>query len=66
DLGQGFLLVTDLGSTPYLTALDVSNAKQLFGDATTALVRWQGATRPGELPGYDEALLRREVGLFPE
>ena len=66
DLGQGFLLVTDLGSTPYLTALDVSNAKQLFGDATTALVRWQGATRVGELPEYDEALLRREVNLFPE
>ena len=66
DLGQGFLLVTDLGDTPYLSALNAGNAKQLFGDATTALVRWQAATRPGELPEYDEALLRREVELFPE
>jgi len=66
DLGQGFLLVSDLGSTPYITALNPGNARQLFGDATTALVSWQRATRPGELPEYDEALLRREAGLFPE
>jgi len=66
DLDQGFLLVSDLGSTPYLGALDAGNAKRLFGDATTALVRWQQATRPGELPEYDEALLRRELELFLE
>ncbi|HEX4331722.1 MAG TPA: phosphotransferase [Usitatibacter sp.] len=66
DLEQGFLLVSDLGSTPYLTALGAHNASRLFADATTALVRWQGATRLGELPEYDEALLRREVELFPE
>jgi aminoglycoside/choline kinase family phosphotransferase len=29
-------------------------------------VRWQAASRPGELPEYDEALLRRELDLFPE
>jgi aminoglycoside/choline kinase family phosphotransferase len=29
-------------------------------------VRWQLATRAGELPPYDEALLRREMNLFPE
>ena len=39
---------------------------QLFADATDALVRWQLATRPGELPPYDEALLRREMQLFPD
>jgi aminoglycoside/choline kinase family phosphotransferase len=38
----------------------------LFADATDALLRWQLATRPGELPPYDEALLRREMNLFPE
>ena len=38
----------------------------LMGDATSALVRWQLATRPGVLPDYDEALLRRELELFPE
>jgi aminoglycoside/choline kinase family phosphotransferase len=29
-------------------------------------VKWQLATRPGELPPYDAALLRRELELFPE
>jgi len=66
DLERGFLLLTDLGSTTYLAALDASNADRLFGDATDALVRWQLASRPGELPPYDEALLRRELELFPE
>jgi aminoglycoside/choline kinase family phosphotransferase len=59
DLDQGFLLLSDLGTRTYLQALTAGNAAQLFGDATEALVRWQLATRPGELPPYDEALLRR-------
>ena len=66
DLVHGFLLVTDLGTQPYLSALDDSNADRLFGDATSALVRWQSASREGELTPYDETLLRREVMLFPE
>ncbi len=66
DLEQGFLLVTDLGTTLYLAALDESNADRLFGDATTALARWQQASRPGVLPEYDETLLRRELDLFPD
>jgi aminoglycoside/choline kinase family phosphotransferase len=66
DLEQGFLLLTDLGTRTYLQALNASNAGALFGDAIDSLVRWQLATRPGELPPYDEALLRREMNLFPE
>jgi N-acetylmuramate 1-kinase len=66
DLGQGFLLLGDLGTRTYLSALDEANAAELFGDATDALIRWQLATRAGELPPYDEALLRREMALFPE
>ncbi|MGB8434987.1 MAG: phosphotransferase [Burkholderiales bacterium] len=66
DLARGFLLLTDLGSTTYLAALDASNADTLFADAVDALVRWQLASRPAELPPYDEALLRRELDLFPE
>ena len=38
----------------------------LFLDALDALVTWQLATREGELPSYDEALLRRELNLFPD
>lgn len=66
DLAAGFLLLTDLGTRSYLQALRAENFDALFGDATTALVKWQSATRPGSLPAYDEALLRRELSLFPE
>ncbi|HEX2334332.1 MAG TPA: phosphotransferase [Burkholderiales bacterium] len=66
DLDQGFLLLSDLGSRTYLEALNEATAAALFADATDALLHWQLATRPGELPPYDEALLRREMNLFPE
>jgi len=66
DLDRGLLLLTDLGSTTYLDALDESNADSLFGDALDALVKWQLASRPDALPPYDETLLRRELGLFPD
>ena len=66
DLAQGFLLLADLGTRTYLQALDEASAPALFGDATDALIRWQLATRPGELPPYDETLLRRELRLFPD
>ena len=66
DLAQGFLLLTDLGTRTYLQELAPQNAQQLFSDATDALVKWQLASRAGMLPDYDEALLRREMNLFPE
>jgi aminoglycoside/choline kinase family phosphotransferase len=66
DLAQGFLLLTDLGSTTYLAALDDANADKLFAAASEALIRWQQASRPSALPPYDEALLRRELDLFPD
>jgi hypothetical protein len=70
DLGAGFLLLSDLGTRTYLAELtaetSAANAGGLMADATDALIRWQLATRPGELPPYDEALLRREMDLFPE
>ena len=68
DLQQGFLLLTDLGNTTYLAALreDDADADALFGDATDALIAWQLASRPGVLPPYDAALLRRELDLFPD
>ena len=69
DLEQGFLLLSDLGDTTYAQALaggDIANAKRLYGAATDALIRIQRASREDELPPYDEALLRRELNLFPE
>jgi aminoglycoside/choline kinase family phosphotransferase len=68
DLDRGFLLLTDLGRTTFLAELqrDVSRAPALFADAFDALITWQRASREDVLPPYDEALLRRELGLFPE
>jgi N-acetylmuramate 1-kinase len=66
DLSQGFLLLSDLGNTTYLHALNTSTAKVLYGAATDALIKIQLASRDAELPPYDEALLLREMRLFPE
>ncbi|MEK6707561.1 MAG: phosphotransferase [Pseudomonadota bacterium] len=68
DLTQGFLLLSDLGSTTYLQALsdDPGSADQLYCDAADALIKIQLASRPGVLPDYDAALLLRELNLFPD
>ena len=66
DVARGLLLLSDLGTTTYLAALDERNADTLFAGATDALVQWQLATRSGALPPYDDALLRRELQLFPD
>jgi aminoglycoside/choline kinase family phosphotransferase len=66
NLEQGFLLLSDLGNTTYLQALTAANARQLYDSAIDALIQIQLASKPNELPPYDEALLRRELNLFPE
>ena len=66
DLENGFLLLSDLGRQTYLDVLTDANADALFDDAIDALLRIQLASRPGVLPVYDEALLRRELALFPD
>ena len=66
DLQNGYLLLTDLGSSVYLEALGERTAEALYGAATDALVRIQLASRPGTLPDYDRELLLRELRLFPD
>jgi len=66
DLERGFLLLSDLGSTTYLDALDEHNAGRLYEDALDALLKIQLASRPGLLPDYDRDLLERELRLFPD
>lgn len=66
DLQQGFLLLSDMGNTTYLQALRADTARELYGAATDALIGIQLASRENELPPYDEALLLREMRLFPE
>ncbi|MES0872696.1 phosphotransferase [Sinimarinibacterium sp. HSW-8] len=66
DRAQGLLLLDDLGRHTYLQVLNADNADALMADAIDALIRWQCASRPGVLPIYDEALLRRELDLFAD
>ncbi|MDA7087696.1 phosphotransferase [Pseudomonas sp. SA3-5] len=66
DLERGFLLLSDLGRQTYLEVIDTRNADQLFDDAVQALLAFQRLPMDAPLPSYDDALLRRELQLFPE
>jgi len=68
NLEEGFLLISDLGHTTYLSALhaDAALADPLYRDANASLIKIQLASRAGVLPDYDAALLMREMRLFPE
>jgi N-acetylmuramate 1-kinase len=73
DETQGFMLLTDLGAK---TMMEVINPQlndaladpnfDLYMQAVDALIDWQLASKPDVLPPYDEALLRRELALFPD
>ena len=63
---DGFLLLSDLGNTTYLSALNDQSAASLYRDAIGALIAIQKASAPGVLPEYDRTLLLRELMLFPE
>jgi hypothetical protein len=64
DTAQGFLLLTDLGSTAYLSILDTENEGSLYADALAALLKMQTDIECDDLPDYDEHLLLQEMDLF--
>ena len=73
DEAQGFMLLTDLGAKTMMEVINPQLSDELadpnFGlymQAVDALIDWQLASKPGVLPPYDEALLRRELALFPD
>lgn len=66
DLEQGFLLLTDLGDTTYLQALNEQSADSLYRDAIATLIDMQLASKPGVLLEYDAPSLMREMCLFPD
>jgi aminoglycoside/choline kinase family phosphotransferase len=66
NTAKGFLLLNDLGNKTYLAELNDETANHLYQDATHALIQMQLASKPNVLPNYDEALLQRELDLFPE
>ena len=68
DEANGFMLLTDLGHKTMMQALDPAAPPPLalYLEAVDTLVQWQLASQPDVLPPYDEALLRRELNLFPD
>ncbi|MDH1702430.1 aminoglycoside phosphotransferase family protein [Comamonas terrigena] len=66
---DGFMLLSDMGSRTLIEVLDPArpqDAELWYRHAVDLLLQWQQASRPGVLPAYDEALLRRELQLFPD
>jgi aminoglycoside/choline kinase family phosphotransferase len=68
NLDEGFLLLSDLGSRPYLAELkeNPDSSPSLYDDAISALLRMQrrGVAFQCHLPPYDEKLLLFELSLF--
>jgi aminoglycoside/choline kinase family phosphotransferase len=77
DQANGFMLLSDLGSQTMMeviqqqASLDIvpqngAFIHRLYMDAVDALIQWQLSSRPDVLPAYDDALLSRELALFPD
>jgi len=77
DAPLGFMLLSDLGAQTMMDVIAPPAAVDARVEATPAhfdlymqsvdvLVQWQLASKPGVLPPYDDALLSRELALFPE
>jgi aminoglycoside/choline kinase family phosphotransferase len=65
DVPNGFLLLSDLGTTTYLQRLDADNAAAMYSDAVDTLIKFQLNSQPGVLPDFDRAFVLREMNLFP-
>ena len=69
DEPNGFMLLSDLGTQTMMQAIDPAQPQANLGlylQAVDALVAWQTASQADVLPPYDQALLTRELALFPE
>lgn len=77
DQAQGFMLLSDLGSQTMMEVIKQQGAldlvpqngqaiHQLYMDAVDVLIQWQLSSKPDVLPAYDDALLSRELALFPD
>ena len=66
---NGFILLDDLGQSTMMEAIDKSNPQAntgLYLRAVEALLSLQQSQKGHTLPLYDEALLQRELHLFPD
>jgi aminoglycoside/choline kinase family phosphotransferase len=69
DQPQGFMLLEDIGHQTMMDVIDRENPQAnhaLYMRALDALLALQLSSRSGVLPAYDNALLKRELSLFPD
>jgi aminoglycoside/choline kinase family phosphotransferase len=68
NLIDGFLLLQDFGPTCFLDQLTLDNAEILYQSAFDSLIKLQTnvSLQGCCLPGYNEQLLKRELGIFDE
>ncbi|WP_347332056.1 aminoglycoside phosphotransferase family protein [Marinimicrobium locisalis] len=68
DPENGFLLLEDFGDRLLYRALSQQpeSATALYGEALMQLLALQQTPKAALFPPYDQALLRREMNLFPE
>jgi len=64
DLQQGFLMLTDFGSSDYLSLLNAESEAPLYADALAAILQMQTRIDADDRPAYDADLLNREMDLF--
>lgn len=65
DLAQGFLLLSDLGDSVFLSELNNNTVDAMYISAMNSLLLIQKNKIP-DLPCYDETLLRSELALFSD
>lgn len=65
DTQQGFLLLSDLGDTVFLSELNNDRVDSMYGAAMDSLLLLQ-KNKTTILPDYSETLLRNELALFPD
>ena len=66
DAERGFVLMSDLGNSTLLPALDAGSVDTLYARALALLLRMQRHVEPARLPAYDEPRLVAEMELMPE
>lgn len=71
DEPQGFMLISDLGSSTLLSTLNVdaphdAGNRARYNAALDELIRIQRVSAQGQVPPYDDALLQREMDLLPQ
>ncbi|MCW9046568.1 MAG: phosphotransferase [Gammaproteobacteria bacterium] len=61
---QGFMRLSDLGSTAYLDKLNIETVDDLYSDAIKSIIKMQDIK--ADLPAYNKELLQFEMNLFKD